>query len=98
MAEGNTGLNVPGLNVQRPGFTPQKLLFLPPVHEASCAGINPFGGRGNFSEALLNSEGAKRQRHKFGVQVHFICAIIAFKYVLSSGPSLQLLVPCVPPQ
>lgn len=58
----------------------QKLLFLPPVHKATCAGINPFSGRGNFSETLLKSKGAKRQRYRFGVQIHFICAIIAFKY------------------
>lgn len=50
MAEGSTDLNVP--NMQCPAFTPQKLLFLPPVCEATCAGTDPFGGRGNFSEAL----------------------------------------------
>lgn len=44
----------------------QKTAVSAPIHEEMCAGINPFGGRGNFSEALLNSKGTKGKDADFG--------------------------------
>lgn len=65
-----------------PGFTLQKLLFLPPTHEVMCAGIKPIQWERKLLGGTFNLlSGQKEKTWGFEVQVHFICAINAIKYV-----------------